>query len=60
MILARVDLPDPVGPIIMVLCRPAASISAFRLAVYSPFIFRKVFSLVYNSVFNVRFAQLFD
>ena len=60
MILARVDLPDPVGPIIMVLCRPAAAISAFRLALCSPFKFRKVFSLVFISVFNVGFAQLFD
>ena len=32
MILARVDLPDPGGPIIMVLCRPAAAISAFRFS----------------------------
>ena len=47
MILARVDLPDPGGPIIMVLCRPAAAISVFRLAVCSPFKFRKVFSLVF-------------
>lgn len=39
--LARVDLPDPGAPIIMVLCRPAAAISAFRLAVCSPFKFRK-------------------
>ena len=41
---ARVDLPDPGGTIIMVLCRPAAAISAFRFAVCSPVKFRKVFS----------------